>query len=302
MPVYNVEEYLDEALQSVYQQSYHNYELIAVNDGSTDQSLAILNKWKERFNENYQVISQPNKGLSAARNTGLQYATGDYILFFDSDDLLHPKILEILNQNIAGADIIRYDIPVFTHGETVDFTEINMDDIKVTNHSRDDYVISPLFRVAAWSYLIRKDLLDQSQLHFKDGLIHEDLLFTTLLMQKVQHVKYIHCGLYYYRVRPQSITTSSSNLKYKQESTDFLLAKMYQLYQEELDPTMKSFYWKRFMEAVWLFEQYHSLKEVNQLYCKYNVYPGVKRPVKLVKQGIKRVIRHTKQSIKDIIH
>ena len=93
MPVYNVEDYLDEALNSAENQTYKDMEIICVNDGSTDNSLAILEKHAKK-DKRIKVINQENQGVSKARNAGMKAATGKYIYFFDSDDVLAPYIME----------------------------------------------------------------------------------------------------------------------------------------------------------------------------------------------------------------
>ena len=93
VPVYNVEKYLDKCMVSILCQSYKNIEVIIVNDGSTDKSLNICNKWKEK-DSRIEMFSQPNKGLSSARNKGLKYAKGEYVLFVDSDDWISINMVD----------------------------------------------------------------------------------------------------------------------------------------------------------------------------------------------------------------
>jgi glycosyltransferase involved in cell wall biosynthesis len=94
IPVYNTEAYLERALTSVLSQTYRDFEAICVNDGSTDNSLAILESYAQK-DSRIKIISQDNQGLSMARNNGLKEAQGEYVYFFDSDDALHPQMLEI---------------------------------------------------------------------------------------------------------------------------------------------------------------------------------------------------------------
>ena len=93
IPVYNVENYLEESLDSIINQTFTDLEIICVNDGSTDNSPSILNNYANK-DSRINIINQENKGLSAARNSGLDVATGDYIYFFDSDDILELTALE----------------------------------------------------------------------------------------------------------------------------------------------------------------------------------------------------------------
>ena len=93
IPVYNAEQYLEECLLSISQQTFTDFEILAINDGSTDRSLEILKKYQEK-EPRLKVFSQVNKGVSAARNLGLDNAKGDYITFVDADDWLHPETIE----------------------------------------------------------------------------------------------------------------------------------------------------------------------------------------------------------------
>ena len=100
IPVYNVEEYLPVCLDSVLAQTFSDFEAVCVNDGSPDNSAAILEKYAKK-DARIKVVSRPNGGLSAARNTGLENACGEYIYFLDSDDYIHPQLLEILYKKIC---------------------------------------------------------------------------------------------------------------------------------------------------------------------------------------------------------
>ena len=95
VPVYNVEKYLKRALTSVENQTFKNFEVIIVNDGSTDGSLEIISEFVDR-NKNFTLINQENKGLGEARNVGIRHAKGRYVAFLDSDDFLEPEYLEKL--------------------------------------------------------------------------------------------------------------------------------------------------------------------------------------------------------------
>lgn len=111
IPVYNVEQYLEKCLLSVVEQNYHDYEIIIVIDGATDGSQEIAENIKKRYPEkNIQIICQENKGLGGARNTGMQYASGDYWLFVDSDDYLDSHALETLAKVTAND---KYDMIYF---------------------------------------------------------------------------------------------------------------------------------------------------------------------------------------------
>ena len=107
LPIYNVEKYLEESLKSILNQSYKDYELIVVDDGSTDKSLSILNKYKSKFNK-IRIFTEDNRGVSEARNLALGHAKGDYILLVDSDDFLRKDMIEkmLLKAKESQSDIV----------------------------------------------------------------------------------------------------------------------------------------------------------------------------------------------------
>ena len=91
VPVYNVENYLERCVESILKQTYTNFELLLINDGSTDRSLDILKKYKEKYPEITKIIDKKNGGLSSARNAGIRDAKGEYLSFIDSDDIIYSK-------------------------------------------------------------------------------------------------------------------------------------------------------------------------------------------------------------------
>ena len=107
IPVYNVENFVKDTLSSVCNQTYKNIEIICVDDGSTDNSLSVLNFYSEK-DKRIKVLSQSNSGVSAARNNGIRAAEGEYICFLDSDDFMHPQNVELQVKAItdSGADIV----------------------------------------------------------------------------------------------------------------------------------------------------------------------------------------------------
>jgi len=116
IPIFNVENYLEECLNSAIMQNYENKEIIAINDGSTDSSLCILNKIKHVHPE-LIIVSTTNQGQSSARNTGLDRATGEYIIFLDSDDWIQPSTLKLCIKTITDqqVDIVMFSANAFAH-------------------------------------------------------------------------------------------------------------------------------------------------------------------------------------------
>ena len=213
--VYNVEDYLPRCLDSVLSQTYHDLEIILVDDGSTDSSGSICEEYAER-DERVKVIHQANEGLSSARNTGLRAATGDYILMIDGDDALHPQMIEILYKLITSGD---YDFSM-CYGEIV--YDINVLNIKYNELYDNDslielspdicmknmYIGSPwihCFYSVVWNKLYKKELIDNC--YFKrlpSNDVLQDLNFNTRIYQQITKAILIPSNLYYYIQRSSS--------------------------------------------------------------------------------------------------
>ncbi|ADQ79282.1 glycosyl transferase family 2 [Paludibacter propionicigenes WB4] len=210
IPVYNVEQYLRDCLISVVAQTYPDYEVICVNDGSTDGSLVILEEFRKKYNK-ISVISQQNKGLSVARNAGIQAAKGDYLFFLDSDDWIEPKTLEILVQKQCGEDLVCFNgCRVFEDGRTEE-PDSGIEEALLTGweyYCKYALVRRKFHFVCSVLRLYRREYLLEHKLFFEEGIYHEDNLFTPLACYYAQTVKVIPDCLYVYRIRQGSITQS----------------------------------------------------------------------------------------------
>lgn len=208
IPVYNVEPYLAECIESVLAQTYSYYEMICVNDGSTDNSLSILNSYAAKY-DRIQVINQENRGLSAARNVGMSAAKGDYIFFLDSDDKIKPETFKILAQKGANEDMICFNGQrIYDDGtkEEPD-TGITEDFLNGWEYYNKYALVPRKFNfVCVVLRLYRREFLIANKLFFKEGIYHEDNLFTPIACYFAKNVKVIPDTLYQYRVRVASIT------------------------------------------------------------------------------------------------
>ena len=215
IPVYNVEQYLRDCLDSMLNQMMFDWEAICVNDGSTDGSVAILKEYAGKDNR-IKVIAQPNGGLSAARNAGMKAAKGEYVLFLDSDDWLEPNALQTLADHLDGADMVCFSGRRFFE-ETRTYHSADSLTEKVYPAGMDYYNENALLHrdfafVCAVLRLYKRSFLVEHELRFKESIFHEDNLFTPQACYYANQVKVIDKCLYNYRVRPQSITTTF-NLK-----------------------------------------------------------------------------------------
>lgn len=213
IPVYNVEKYLRDCLDSVLGQSHSDWEAVCVNDGSTDHSASILEEYASR-DIRITVISQPNGGLSAARNTGMNAAKGDYVIFLDSDDWLEPDALKTLYENLSGEDLLcfngrRYFEDSGRYEEADDLlpgkyqTGWDYYSCNALSH-RNFAFVCVVLRCYRRAYLLSHTL------GFTTGIFHEDNLFTPLACFYAGKTSVITNVLYNYRVRSRSIMTSRS--------------------------------------------------------------------------------------------
>ena len=208
VPVYNVEQYLDECLNSICQQTYENLEIIVVEDCSTDNSLNTLIKYLE--DSRVKLIQhEKNSGLSAARNTGIDAAKGDYIMFVDSDDLVHLSLIELCVKYaiVNDADLITYNFKAFEDGIKLNpqLELSDVDNLKVLEQG-ENYFNQQHF---AWLKFIRTSLVKSKRLYFPIRLYYEDWPFHWELGLVANKKFHIPAELLLYRQRKTSITGSS---------------------------------------------------------------------------------------------
>ena len=223
IPVYNVEPYLEECLDSILTQTYPHFEVIAVDDGSTDNSLKILNEYTKR-DRRIQLINSANLGVSAARNKALDRVSGEYVLMVDSDDLLQKNALEILEQIVTKtkAEIISFDYRKIYKKEDVisesnetytiklitqlDFFRSIFDKSNKFTRYKGGYV---------WLRMIKTELLQKCR--FNPSLrFYEDEDFLASLyisLPKSCLLYQTDANLYLYRKRPSSLMTSNRSIR-----------------------------------------------------------------------------------------
>lgn len=220
IPAYNVEKYIKKCLDSVLNQTYNNYEIIIINDGSTDNTSKILESYKS--NKKIKIINQENKGLSNARNTGVSNAKGDYILFIDSDDFIEKELLEILNKTIKDEDLIRFQIRILDETNKIikeykEETFNNLNGIEAFN-KLSKYNLVEL----AVCYAYKKDTFLKNNYKFEEKTYHEDfglIPYIIISSKKVTSINYIG---YNYLQRKNSIMNNTDYEKEIKKSNDVL--------------------------------------------------------------------------------
>jgi glycosyltransferase involved in cell wall biosynthesis len=220
MPVYNVESFVSEAIESILNQTFKAIQLIIINDGSTDQTGFIVENYAKLDNR-INVIHKKNEGPSSARNLGIEKATGDYVYFIDGDDYLDPNALETIVNLIQknAVDIICFGIKTFKEDSLVKHNldlekkdeyyerkylarkEYSGIDFYEKQVEKNSLVCSPCL------YITKKTLLDEKKIKFYHGILHEDELFTRLAFIHANQILFIENKFYNRRYRPNSITT-----------------------------------------------------------------------------------------------
>lgn len=214
LPIYNVEKYLKECLESILNQSYKDYELLIIDDGSKDNSLEIAKNYKYKFKD-LIIFTQDNKGVSEARNLALSNAKGEYILFVDSDDFLEKEMLEkIINTAVkTEADIVITNYYLYYDRNNYikflkDMPSLNIyDSFEVI-----DMMLRYVIQGQLWNKLFKSSLLKENNFEFEKGRYIQDIFPVFKVINNSKKIAYIDEALYFYRQREGS-TVNKKNKK-----------------------------------------------------------------------------------------
>lgn len=213
VPVYKVEEYLNQCIDSIVNQTYKNLEIILVDDGSPDRCPQICDEWREK-DSRIKVIHKENGGLSDARNAGLKIAKGDYIGFVDSDDQIslqmYGRLMQAMEETGAGIVECNYlkfekQIPQMVYEKSKNVQCYS------TESALEQLIIERVFHHESWNKLYRKYIFET--LCFEKGKLHEDVYLTYQAFGMCEKIAKIDEVLYYYRQRCESIMGTSFSLK-----------------------------------------------------------------------------------------
>lgn len=215
--VYNVDKYLEKCIDSILNQSFDDYELILIDDGSFDHSSQICDKYAAE-NRQLKVIHKVNGGVSSARNYGMNAATGEYLMFIDGDDYIMDDCLQDIADAIAysGSDVIIGTFKGFAEDGLEVIHDCDLRSEFINGKSKKEifkYLKGKNFLYTAWRYIFKRDLMKDNNLCFTTGINHEDEEWSPKLLCSAKSIWLLERPFYCYRIRRGSIT-EGKNIKH----------------------------------------------------------------------------------------
>jgi glycosyltransferase involved in cell wall biosynthesis len=220
IPIFNVEPFLARGLDSILAQSYRNLEIICVDDGSPDNSVAILKKYAAK-DPRIKIIRQKNMGVATARNNGVLAATGDYVHFFDPDDTIDSDYYEIM---LGAAESARALVAVSGFWEESKREIIYKSPLVLSGDDRFSKTFA-FFRGMVWRYLIRRDFIIKNKLQFPKTIVMEDLLFVIKMLYAAESVAVAPDVMYQYRINETGLSGNKSAAHRAKRRAQYLSAK-----------------------------------------------------------------------------
>lgn len=224
VPIYNTSKYLEKCLDSIINQTYKDFEIIAVNDGSTDNSEEIIDKYTKK-NNNIKKVNKQNGGISDTRNEGITHAIGEYLILIDSDDYIHNEMFEKINEIIKrdeSPDVIKFCNYEEENGKV--YEKLCYTNIKNENgvnalakiiENKDMYVMP-------WLYAYKRSFWLENEFKYAKGRLHEDFGITLLIIMNANTVTTINDKLYYYIKREGSLSVEKNYEKIKKNTFDII--------------------------------------------------------------------------------
>lgn len=210
VPVYNMAKYLQRCIDSIISQTFENWELILINDGSTDESAIICQKYEEKC-ERIKLVNVSRGGVGRARNIGINQAKGDYIYFVDPDDYLNPTHLQNYAENIIKYDIVYQGYRLFDEKTNNTLEEKSINEIVGHNQNETINILCNIFEYGnffgpTWNKIFHKSIINRYHIRFKEDIsIREDEVFTFEYCQYVTSIKILSTASYNYQKTSNSL-------------------------------------------------------------------------------------------------
>lgn len=275
VPVYKVEEYLDRCVKSILNQTYSDIELVLVDDGSPDNCPQMCDDYAKE-DARIKVVHKKNSGLSDARNAGLESASGEYVVFIDSDDYIELDTCEKFSRYADKEyDILIGDANVVGAGNC-DLSHIAFDEVTDGKSYFKQSLKETKVPIVAVINAYRREFLIENALKFKSGILHEDVEFTPRVFLAAKSVVNTHNCFYNYIIREDSITTKKDKSKnacdlfdtYTQHERDFAKIEDTELKELLLDYLVCSYL--SFFQGVRLYK--YGKKYIHKAFCRRNAY------------------------------
>lgn len=271
IPVYNVEEYVGRNLDSIINQTCGDFELIVVNDGSTDNSLNIINeKLNSSLVKNFQIISKRNGGVSSARNEGIRRATGDFILFLDGDDYLSDNFVESIVQKAtkqSDTEVICFGYDLVKVNDEIIFRYFERNTLPEESISGIDLIelkLNKKIDISMINAVYKRDLILSNSVYFNENSVNgEDQEFILKLVSNARKITFLNEVLSYYVKRPTSISNNFSFNKFDSvyslvRSFDYLRHRQNNDFEDLCNKFESDFILKNFLGNINEFVRYNS--------------------------------------------
>ena len=246
IPVYNNENYISQGIESVENQTYKNYEIIIIDDGSTDDSLKLCKKFEKR-NDKIKVISINNGGVSNARNIGIKNASGDYVCFIDSDDYVMPTYIESLIKKMNNKCLVISAYSVFNEKKDRQVKKINKQKLYIGIDIYLKIVRNELFWNQPWNKMYNLNVIKENKLFFNDKLnMGEDLVFNLNYLNFIDNIFYINKTIYRHRINDNGAMANNNENKLKALSNILL-----EMYNKENEKEKKCIIKLYYLRTIW---------------------------------------------------
>ncbi|MBN1655044.1 MAG: glycosyltransferase family 2 protein [Deltaproteobacteria bacterium] len=252
VPAYNIEEYLNDCVRAILKQSYSNFELILVDDGSTDGTAYLCDSYAAQ-NKRVRVIHQSNRGLSEARNVGMRNAQGEYIVFVDGDDYIMMDSLKHFSEKLVA----RPDVLITRLVEVFPDSSIRKTDKKM----REDFDTDKLCAFKwvfsrsqntwpAYKYVVNRSFITKAGLQFRTGYLHEDIDWTAKLFKSAASFSFCCYYWYHYRINRCGAITSDTNIRRPLDIIDIVSANAGDNSYHCLDTELKTLIFERLVMSL----------------------------------------------------
>lgn len=298
IPLYNVEKYVHDCLLSFENQSYKDFEVIIINDGSTDKSLEVVKKYIHKSKMNIKIIEQKNQGVSVARNIGITNSEGEYICFVDSDDMVSVNYLQELFEKITEEiDVSICDIKNIQEVQIYEKErerEINSE-IKIYSSERalNKFLLRDL-KPGVWSMMIKKKVLEENNIYFTKGARYsEDIEFIYKVLANSNKILVTNSKIYYYRIRENS----AMSVVDEKRKDGFELMKNLEKYFLEKDHPFKEKF-EKYGVARWVYATLWQIALVSNSYDSFRE----KSKFYLPEKNMKKLLKFSKKDVKLIAY